>query len=172
MGILSGNPQQEPMHYGEVFSVWSHVTMNKGYIATYQTFLNHAGDKDLRELFESSIQTMKQENEQLEAILKQNGIALPPSPPERPIANLEDIPPGAKFSDSEMAAAASKDLATGLVACSHAMGQCIREDIAMLFGQFHTTKATYTGRLLRMNKQKGWLVPPPLHVKTPELAHV
>ncbi|TKH09184.1 hypothetical protein FC697_27455, partial [Bacillus wiedmannii] len=23
MGILSGNPQNEPLHYGEVFDIWS-----------------------------------------------------------------------------------------------------------------------------------------------------
>jgi hypothetical protein len=26
--------------------------------------------------------------------------------------------------------------------------------------------------ILRMNKEKGWLIPPPLHIQTPELAHV
>lgn len=39
----------------------------------------------------------------------------------------------------------------------------IREDIAMMFGRFHMQKATFGAKLLRMNKEKGWLVPPPLH---------
>ena len=25
MGILSGNPQNEPLHYGEVFDIWSYL---------------------------------------------------------------------------------------------------------------------------------------------------
>lgn len=29
MGILSGNPQNEPMHYGKVFGAWSYVLTKK-----------------------------------------------------------------------------------------------------------------------------------------------
>lgn len=33
MGILSGNPQNEPMHYGEVFGIWSYLAAAQGTIA-------------------------------------------------------------------------------------------------------------------------------------------
>ncbi|MED2972444.1 hypothetical protein P4361_09410 [Fictibacillus sp. B-59209] len=39
MGILSGNPQNEPMHYGEVFSMWTYLAGNKGYVAGYETLI-------------------------------------------------------------------------------------------------------------------------------------
>jgi hypothetical protein len=172
MGILSGNPQNEPMHYGEVFGVWSYLTVTKGMLAGYQTFINHTGDKDLRTFLEDLTKNMKQEIEQIEELLKVNGIGLPPAPPERPTASLESIPVGARFNDPEIAARVSLDLAAGLVSCSQIIGQAIREDIALMFGQFHMTKATYGARLLRINKEKGWLVPPPLHQQTPEPAHV
>ena len=55
------------------------------------------------------------------------------------------------------------NIAAGLVSCSTIMGQCIREDIAMMFGQFHLQKAALGAKVLRLNKEKGWLVPPPLH---------
>lgn len=172
MGILSGNPQNEPMHYGEVFGVWSYLSVTKGLLAGYQLFINHTGDTDLKKFLEDTIQTMKQEIEQIENLLKVNGIVLPPSPPERPSASLESIPVGARFSDPEIAASVTKDIAAGLVACSQVMGQSIREDIGLMFGQFHITKAQYGVRLLRINKEKGWLIPPPLHVEIPEPAHV
>ena len=60
------------------------------------------------------------------------------------------------------------DCAAGLVACSQAMGQCIREDIALMYGQFHLSKAQLGAKLLRLNKDKGWLIPPPLHLKFPD----
>lgn len=172
MGILSDNPQNEPMHYGEVFSVWSYLLGAKGYIAEYQTKMNHTGDTDLRKFLEDSIQTTKQEIEQVENLLKVNGIGLPPSPPEKPAASIESIPVGARFNDPEIAASVSKDIATGLVTCSQIMGQSIREDIGMIFGQFHVSKAQFGVRILRINKEKGWLIPPPLHVQTREPAHV
>ncbi|WP_274309964.1 DUF3231 family protein [Solibacillus daqui] len=164
MGMFSGNPKDEPLHYGEVFSIWTNLATNYGMIAGYQTFYNHAGDKDLKNIIAEIIQGAKEEVRHLQEILKTNGIALPPAPPERPNARPEDIPPGAKFNDPEISAALSLDAASGLVACSQAMGMCIREDIALMFGQFHTARALLGAKLLRLNKNKGWLVPPPLHV--------
>lgn len=164
MGILSGNPQDEPMHYGEVFGAWSAVTTGKAMIAAYQTLLNHAGDEDLRKLIQEAIELGKQEMTDIENLLKQNGVGLPPTPPERPASDLEAIPPGARFMDNEIAAKMSADCAAGLVAASTMIGQSIREDIATLFGTIHTQKAAFSTKLLRLNKEKGWLVPPPLHL--------
>lgn len=163
MGILSGNPTDEPMHYGEVFSTWSYLLAAKGAIAGYQTQLNHAGDEDLKKLLEEAIQGGQHEVKQIETLLKANGIGLPPTPPERPDACEDDIPVGARFLDPEIAAMLSANTAAGLVACSTIMGQSIREDIAMMFGQFHVQKAAFGAKVLRLNKEKGWLVPPPLH---------
>lgn len=163
MGILSGNPTDEPMHYGEVFGTWSYLMVAKGLIAGYQTHLNHAGDEDLQKLIEEAIQGGQQEIKEIETLLKENGIGLPPTPPERPKACIDDIPVGARFQDPEIAAGLSANIASGLVSCSTIMGQSIREDIAMMFGQFHIQKAALGAKILRLNKEKGWLIPPPLH---------
>ncbi|WP_042475601.1 DUF3231 family protein [Bacillus ndiopicus] len=168
MGILSGNPKDEPLHYGEVFSIWSNLMANYGMIAGKQTFYNHAGDEDLKKIIEDIIDVCREEVRQLEKILKINGIGLPPAPPERPVARPQDIPPGAKFNDPEISAALSADIAVGLVACSQAMASSTREDIAFMYGQFHIAKAQLGAKLLRLNKNKGWLVPPPLHVDYPK----
>lgn len=168
MGILSGNPKVEPMHYGEVYGAWTALLGGKGLIASHQTMLNHAGDEDLRKLLAEAIDQGKQEVKQLEELLKENGVGLPPSPPERPNACLEDIPVGARYNDNEIAASLAGEIAAGLVACSKLIGECIREDIASMYGQFHAQKAALGAKVLRMNKEKGWLVPPPLHINKGE----
>ncbi|MEB1807930.1 MAG: DUF3231 family protein, partial [Bacillaceae bacterium] len=56
-----------------------------------------------------------------------------------------------------------------LVALSKIMGQSTREDIAMMAGKYHVEKAQYGLRILKMQKEKGWLIVPPLHTKVPEL---
>lgn len=168
MGILSGNPKDEPMHYGEIFGTWTNLLTNNGLIAGYQVYINHTGDQDLKKLIEEAIQGLQNENKQLEELLKTNGIGLPPAPPDRPIAKLEDIPVGARYSDPEISASVSKDVAAGLIACSQVMGQSIREDIAMMYGQFHLAKAQFGAKMLKLNKEKGWLIPPPLQVKASE----
>jgi len=171
MGILNKNPHDEPMHYGEIFAIWTYLAGAQGAIAQYQVFMNHTGDEDLKKFLSNLIENeMRSEVETLKELLKVNGIALPPAPPERPIASIEVIPPGARMNDMEISAKVSTDIAAGLVACSQAMGQSLREDVGLMFGQFHLKKAQAGANLLRLNKKKCWIMPPPLHVLQSEQA--
>lgn len=163
MGIMNGNPKDEPMHYGEVIGTWAFVGVNNGLVSGYEAFVNHAEDAELIKLLEEAIKIMTTENKALEQLLKDNGIAPPPTLPGRPKANAEDIPVGARFSDPEISAAVSLNVGQGLVSCSQVMGQCLREDIAMMFGKYIAERATFGLKLLRLNKEKGWIIPPPLH---------
>lgn len=165
MGIMDGNPKNEPMHYGEVIGSWAFVGANNGLISGYEAFVNHAGDQDLIKLLEEAIHMMESENKEIEKVLKNNGIVPPPSLPGRPKANADEIPAGAKFMDPEISAAVSINVGQGLVSCSQVMGQCLREDIAMMFGKYHTERALFGAKLLRLNKEKGWIIPPPLQMK-------
>ncbi|WP_373233300.1 DUF3231 family protein [Cohnella sp.] len=167
MGILSGNPKDEPMHYGEISSVWGSSTMAKGAVSCYQVYLNHAGDRDLKELISDYIGQATKEIEEFDRLLNDNGISPAPTMAEKPRVKLEDIPEGARFMDQEIAAAISVDISGGLVACSAAMAMCIREDIAALYAKYHTEKVILAGRILRLLKEKGWLIPPPLQIKRP-----
>lgn len=167
MGILDGNPKDEPMHYGEVFSVWEASKTAKGTVSCYQAYLNHAGDKELKKILDDLIDQAKLEIKECDALLTDNGIAPAPVLPERPDAKLEDIPIGARFMDQEIAAKIAVETAVGLVACSSIIGQCIREDIGALFAKYHATKMALGLRILRLSKEKGWLIPPPLQIKRP-----
>lgn len=168
MGILGGKSKDEPLHYGEIIGLWAYAGANKGLISGYEAFRNHAGDKELIELLDESIKTMKSENEDVEKVLKANGIAPPPTLPERPKANPEDIPIGARFTDIEISGAVSINVGQALVSCSQVMGQCLREDIAMMFGKYHAEKMMFGLKLLRLNKEKGWIIPPPLYTDVPD----
>ncbi|GAA0353820.1 DUF3231 family protein [Bacillus horti] len=168
MGILSGNPKDEPLHYGEISQVWAFSTAAKGAISAYQAFRSHAGDKDLIKLIDDVIEQSRTEVKESDTLLNDNGIAPAPAMPERPQANLEDIPVGARFTDPEIIAAIARDTAMGLVACSQIIGSSIREDVGLLFSKYHGQKAMIGAKALRLSKEKGWLIPPPLQVKRPE----
>ncbi len=172
MGILSGNPKDEPMHYGEISGVWQFSLAAKGALSFYQAFLNHTGDKDLKKTLDALIDQAKLEIKECDTLLTDNGIAPAPALPERPPVKLEDIPVGARFTDPEIAAKIASDTSLGLVACSQVMGQSIREDIGALFAKYHATKTALGVKILQMTKEKGWLVPPPLQVKRPEAVEV
>jgi hypothetical protein len=169
LGILSGNPKEEPLHYGEVFDLWASSVKAKGCISVYSAYQYHAGDKDLKKLLTDLVNQAKSEAKDCDKILIENGIGAPPYLPERPEAKLEDIPLGARLSDQEIAALAGADTSASMVMCSQVMGKCIREDIGALFGKFHISKTAMGLRILEMSKEKGWLVPPPLQAKPKEL---
>jgi hypothetical protein len=169
MGILSGNPKDEPLHYGEIYGVWQFSMKAKGCISAYRLFQYHAGDKDLKKILGDLISQAELEVRECDTILTNNGIAPSPSLPDRPEAKLEDIPIGARFTDQEIASMIAADTSMGLVACSQIMGKSIREDVGALFAKYHVTKAALGLRILELSKEKGWLIPPPLQVKTPDL---
>ncbi|MEX1031335.1 MAG: DUF3231 family protein [Paenibacillaceae bacterium] len=169
MGILSGNSKEEPLHYGEISDIWAFSTKAKGCISVYRAYQYHAGDKDLRKLLGDIISQAELEAKECDEILIENGITPTPYLPDRPEAKLEDIPAGARLMDPEIAVLAGADTAVSLVGCSQVMGMCIREDIGVLFGKYHLTKAALGLRILKLMKEKGWLIPPPLQLKRPEL---
>lgn len=165
MGILDGNPKDEPLHYGEIMNLWTASMTGKGMISSLEAYRNHAGDHDLIKLLGEMLEQTRQEVEECDKILTENGIAPPPALPARPKVEVEDIPVGARFSDQEIAAMIALSNSAGLTACSAVMGSAIREDISAMFGKYHTQKAQLGLKILRLNKQKGWLVPPPLQLK-------
>ena len=164
MGILDGNQKHEPMHYGEIYGVWSYLLVVQSTLIENQIMVNHTGDKDLKDFLERyTTDVLQPQIKELTDLLKKSGVTLPPSPPERANVNLEDIPPGARVMDVEIANSRAKLIATGLVACSTIIGNCTREDLCIMFEQFHTKKAKLGFILLKLLKEKGWLVLPPLH---------
>lgn len=169
MGILSGNPKKEPLHYGEAYDVWQFSMAAKGCVSVYRALRYHAGDKDLKGIVGDMINQAELESAECDEILVDNGLVPFPDLPERPEARLEDIPVGARFTDMEIAAMLSADSAAGLVICSQIMGKSIREDIGALFAKYHVTKAAIGLKALRLSKKKGWLVPPPLLIERPQL---
>lgn len=171
MGGLTGNPKDQPLHYGEAFDLWSFSMKAKGCVSVYRAYSYHAGDKELKKILDDLINQAELESEECDQILLHNGIPSSPTLPARPEAKFENIPVGARFTDQEIASLIATDTAASMAACSMTMGKSIREDIGALFGKYHATKAALGLKILQLNKQKGWLVPPPLHFKT-ELVEV
>jgi hypothetical protein len=166
MGTLNDNPQNEPLHAGEVFHLWSYLHGTKEYLVSLQVFNNHTGDEDLKAFLDDVTEnSYTHEEQQVESLLKETGIRLPPAPPDRPNVELQDIPAGARFNDPEIASQVKKELVMGRMLCSYMMGIAIRTDIAEMFGEFHTQKADYESKLLKIIKEKGWIVAPPLNIK-------
>jgi hypothetical protein len=164
--MVNNKPQDEPLHSGEVYNLWSYLFSTKGTLVTMQVFINHTGDHDLKVLLEDLVEnSFIQEEQQVEVVLKETGIRLPPAPPDRPNVEVQDIPAGARFNDPEIAVLVQKELIAGRLLCSYITGISTREDIRSLFSEMSTQKEEYELKLLKLMKEKGWMVSPPLNIK-------
>ncbi|MEI3606101.1 DUF3231 family protein [Pseudogracilibacillus sp. SE30717A] len=164
--MLDQKQQAEPYHSGEIYHLWDFLLTTKEYLVTLQVLNNHAGDQDLKDFLDDLTENgFTPEEEQVESILSNAGIRLPPAPPDRPNVEVEDIPAGARFNDPEIASLVQKELLTGKMICSYIMGICVHEDIKNLFGEFHTLKEEYDVKLAKIRKEKGWVVSPPINIK-------
>jgi hypothetical protein len=163
MGILDGNQKNEPLHYGEVHGIWTYLISINSCLVLYELLKTHAGDDDLKQFIKDKLELVKEEKEELESLLKENNVQLPPTPAEKADANSESIPIGARFTDVEVAGEVTKEIAAGLMACTCMMSMSLNEDVHTLFGEYHTKIAAYGLRLIRLIKEKGWVVTPPLH---------
>ncbi len=128
--------------------------------------------KRLKGIIGDMINQAELESAECDDILVHNGLVPSPGLPDRPEARMENIPIGARFTDMEIAAMIAADSAAGLVTCSQIMGKSIREDVGVLFAKYHATKAAIGLKTLRLSKEKGWLVPPPLVIERPQLEEV
>jgi len=166
MNSFSGKNQEEPLHSGEVYHLWSYLFGTKGTLVTLQVLINHTGDHDLKTYLEDLLESgFSQEEQQVEALLKESGIRLPLAPPDRPNVDVQDIPAGARFNDPEIAVLVQKELASGRMQCSYISAIAIREDIRAMFSEFWTQQEEYELKLLTITKEKGWIVSPPINIK-------
>ena len=166
MGNLNNTTHNEPLHAGEIFHLWSYLHATKEYLVTLQVLNNHTGDEDLKAFLDDVTEnSFTHEEQQVESLLKETGIRLPPAPPDRPNVELHDIPAGARFNDPEITLQVKQQLIIGRMLCSYMMGIALREDIVEMFDEFHGQKAEYENKLLKIIKEKGWIVLPPLNIK-------
>jgi len=157
---------EEPFHSGEVYHLWDYLFHTKNLLVTMQVLMNHTGDDALKSYGEDLVEScLIQEAEQVEGILKDAGIRLPPAPPDRPHVELEDIPAGARFNDSEIAFLIQHELKRERASSSYNIGIAQREDIREMFGDFHAQQEEYETKLIHLAKEKGWLILPPVSIK-------
>jgi len=156
----------DPLHAGEIFHLWSYLHGTKAFIVTMQVLINHTEDQQLKDFLEDVLEScFIQEEQQVEGLLKETGIRLPPAPPNRPNVDIADIPAGARFNDPEIPELLQHQLISSRLLCSYITGISLRHDIRTMFQDFHSQKAEYEQKLIELTNDKGWLVLPPIQTK-------
>lgn len=158
MELINGN--LESLRFKEIFKIWTQLGVNNGYIASNHAFFKHAVDKNLKAIIVEFIQCLKEENKQLTALLKDNGVLAPPTAIEYGKLKMGDIRGKTAINDTEISAILSMNIASSVITVSQALEISVQKKHTTKYGELHMRYAILGAKLIELSKDKGWLLAP------------
>jgi hypothetical protein len=153
-----------PLHTGEVMNIWTFYSFVDEAKRTSVLALNHTTDNELSHLLEDVIYNLEDKQlMKLKEFMKTNGVPMPDVSAEKTISDPEAVPLGAKFTDKEIANALVLKLSAGMLFCSRGISEAIRDDVGLMFTEFHTQKIIYALKVKKVMQKRGWLLVPPYY---------
>lgn len=163
--LFQGMQQPDtPPHIGEAFNVWTYYVSAQECRVLAVMMLNHTNDTELKQTVEHFIaDVLAPQIKQLSDFLRNEGIDMPAGTGDKPKANEQQIPPGAKMTDMEIANMLIVKLNGLLLFCFMGLFSGLRDDISAMFYTFqgHVMAQSYT--LKRLMQRRGWLIVPPFY---------
>ncbi|MEK5332565.1 MULTISPECIES: DUF3231 family protein [unclassified Lysinibacillus] len=150
----------DSLRFKEVFTIWKQLGVNNGYIATNHFFFNYAVNRDLKVIILEFIQCLKEENKQLEKLLKENGVLAPPLSIDQGNLQIAKMRGKAAINDSEISAILSMNIASSLISVSQAMDMSFESSLTTKYSVFHMKYAILGAKLIELSNKKGWLLSP------------
>jgi hypothetical protein len=160
--FVDGKKQQ--LHVGEVMNLWFYLTGVEQTLRADQISFNIVQDKELKEKIGDIIDNVhKPMVQHLTEFLRNEGIPLPKTTPQKSVGDYRDIPEGAKLTDEEIANLISYNLVVGIMSACRGLTEAVRPDVAMMFAKCQVMKITFGVTFKDMMVKKGWLSVPPYY---------
>lgn len=160
----SAQQPSTPPHIGEAFNVWTYYVAAKESRILTQMMLNHTNDTEQKQLMEHFInEILEPQVKQVTDFLRNEGIPMPPGTGDKPKANEQQVPPGAKMTDDEIANMLVVKTIGLLYLCHIGLAQGLRDDIGAMFLNFQTHLLAHSYTLKKTMQKRGWLVVPPFY---------
>lgn len=155
---------ETPMHVGEVQTLWAYaVAIDEGRNMCL-LMNNHTSDPELRERMIHYVAEVEEpQRKRLYAIMKDEGLPLPPVTSDKAKADPNEVPIGAKMTDGEIANVFMAKLIAALQLLQMGMIQALRNDVASMLYGFQNELLRESFILKEMMAKRGWLKTPPLH---------
>src|SRR3984893_10056417 len=158
------NEPKTPLHTGEVTACWLYFTAMNEAIRYEQDGLHTSTDDEVIEMLNDAIKSCGSQINSLEQFMLKEGIPLPVLlPSSKPESKPDAIPQGVKMTDDEIANGVSAKVALMIIQCANAQAYSVRNDVGLLFVEFHTELLTFGTTLKTLMKKRGWLRVPPYY---------
>jgi hypothetical protein len=153
-----------PLHTGEVMNIWTFYTFVDEAKRYSQMALNHTSDKELAHMLEDVVFNMEDKMVmKLKEFMISNGVPLPDVTAQKPITDPMNVPLGAKMTDSEIANGLALKISGGILLCARGQAESIRDDVGMMFTEFHAQKLVFGLKVKKLLAKRGWLKSPPYY---------
>lgn len=155
---------KNPLHVGEAMACWTYLAFVSEIVVYIEIGLNTTTDTELKKLYQDGHNVVTSHQKELSEFMKQEGVPLPKIPESKPQSDPDEIPLGAKFTDSQLANTIGINFIVAADTCATAASQCLRTDTALMFLKFQTEKLSLSLKTKELMQKKGWLKVPPFYL--------
>jgi len=150
------------LHAGEAFGLWTYYEAVAETRSICLVLINHTEDRDLRELVEHFADDVLQPQlRQVKEKMLHDGVELPLVTPDKPRANPQQIPVGARLVDEQTANMLVVKVQGLLLFCHEGLSRSLREDLGAMYYAFQSHVLAQGASLAALMSQRGWLRRPP-----------
>lgn len=162
VGSLTDEEPQPPLHIGEAMMLWAMLTLYEEGQVIYKMCTNTSADPELKHAIENAEAESKEDIDMIRSFLIKEGVPLPPVSQPKPDASAAAIPPGAKFTDEELANLVMGKISAAIVLCGQALAESLRTDVGLIVLSSQARLLKFAAPYKALMNRRGWLkIPPP-----------
>lgn len=154
---------QDPLHVGEAMACWTYLAYVSDVNGYIQAGLNTTTDPELQDLLYDGNKVTKSHQKEISDFMRKEGVPLPQLPEDKPHSKPNEIPLGAKLTDTELVNTVNYNFVIAADMCASAASQSLRTDVALMFLKFQTDKLSLGMKAKKIMQDKGWLKVPPFY---------
>lgn len=148
----------------EVSNLWMFLAISNNTLRNEELAINTVQDNELKKILMDAREIHKTVAEEINKLLKQEGAPLPQDTPEKPVvAEVKNIPQGAKLNDEEIANLISFNLLLGINYSARGLTESIDAGVGYIFFKVIVKKTILGMALKSLMQKRDWLRVAPVY---------
>lgn len=155
--------EKRPLNVLEVANLWMFLAISNNTLRNEELAINTAQDKELKKILQDAREIHKTVAEEINTLLKKEGVPLPQDTPEKPnVTDIKNIPAGAKLNDEEIVNLISFNLLLGVNYSARGLTESIHPGVGYIFFKVIVKKTMLGISLKALMQKREWIkLPPP-----------
>ena len=153
--------KKKPLNILEASNLWLYLAICNNTLRNEEVAYNITQDVELKQKLKEARDIHKDVAEEINKLLKEDGIELPDDTQEKPLGDFSNIPEGAKLNDEEIDNLMSFNLILGINYATRGLTEAMRADVGLIFFKVIAKKNALGLTIKSLMEKRGWLRTPP-----------